>query len=86
MVAGAVRRWLLERDELPERSLVAVCPITVRDRERDAGNDQHGNVLVRRRVGFGYAAGADVVPDVRLIPLTEECLAELEASVGSPSG
>ena len=34
------------------------------------------------RVGFGYAAGADAVPDIdTLIPLTEECLAELEAAV-----
>ncbi|OBI21908.1 diacylglycerol O-acyltransferase [Mycobacterium sp. E2327] len=196
LVSGAVRRWMLERGELPERSLVAVCPITVRARERDDGNDQHGNMfglwlcplgtdlddpaarldLIHRsmsegkqwvakrgsaaslltaagsiaatvifpllpftpklrtgynlpishvpgprsemywngarleeiypvstvydgmalnvttcsyadRIGFGYAAGADVVPDIeKLIPLTEECLAELEASVGARSG
>ncbi|WP_068183107.1 wax ester/triacylglycerol synthase family O-acyltransferase [Mycobacterium sp. UM_CSW] len=196
LVAGAVRRWMLERGELPERSLVAACPITVRARERDEGNDQHGNMfglwlcplgtdmadpaarldLIHRsmsegkqwvakrgstaslltaagsiaatvifpllpftpklrtgynlpishvpgprsemywngarleeiypvstvydgmalnvttcsyadRIGFGYAAGADVVPDIEeLIPLTEECLAELEASVGARSG
>jgi WS/DGAT/MGAT family acyltransferase len=189
MIAGAVRRWLLDRGELPTHSLVAICPITVRDRERDAANDQHGNMfglwlcplgtnlddpaarldLIHRsmsegkqwvakrgsaasllttagsiaatvvfpllpftqklrtgynlpishvpgpraemywngslieemypvstvydgqalnattcsyadRVGFGYAAGADVVPDIdTLIPLTEECLAELES-------
>ncbi|OBI63015.1 wax ester/triacylglycerol synthase family O-acyltransferase [Mycobacterium sp. E796] len=188
MVAGAVRRWLLERGELPERSLVAACPITVRDREHDAANDQHGNMfglwpcplgtdlddpgarlnLIHRsmaegkqwvakrgsaaslltaagniaatvilpllpltpkirtgynlpishvpgprsemywngarleeiypvstvydgmalnvttcsyadRIGFGYVAGADAVPDIdTLIPLTEECLTELE--------
>jgi WS/DGAT C-terminal domain len=36
------------------------------------------------RVGFGYAAGADVVPDIdKLIPLTEECLTELESAVGA---
>ena len=35
------------------------------------------------RVGFGYAAGRDVVPDIEtLIPLTEQSLAELEAAVG----
>ena len=35
------------------------------------------------RVGFGYAAGADAVPDIdTLIPLTEQCLSELEAVVG----
>src|SRR5271166_1956205 len=35
------------------------------------------------RVGFGYVAGAEVVPDIHtLIPLTEACLAELESAVG----
>ena len=35
------------------------------------------------RVGFGYAAEADAVPDIdTLIPLTEQCLTELEAAVG----
>jgi WS/DGAT/MGAT family acyltransferase len=193
MVAGAVRGWLLERGELPEQSLVAICPITVRDREHGGANDQHGNMfglwlcplgtnvddpaarldLIHRsmsegkhwvakrgsaasllttaasiaatvvfpllpftpkvrtgynlpishvpgpraemywngahieevypvstvydgqalnvttcsyadRVGFGYAAGADVVPDIdALVPLTEECLTELESAVGA---
>jgi WS/DGAT/MGAT family acyltransferase len=45
MVAGAVRRWLAERGELPNQSLVGVCPITVRGREYDAANDQHGNMF-----------------------------------------
>ncbi len=192
MVAGAVRRWLLDRGELPGQSLVAFCPITVRDREHDTANDQHGNMfglwlcplgtnlddpaarldLIHRsmsegkhwvakrgsaasllsvagsiaatvvfpllpftpkvrtgynlpishvpgpraemywngahieemypvstvydgqalnvttcsyadRVGFGYVAGADVLPDIdTLIPLTERCLTELESAVG----
>ena len=33
------------------------------------------------RIGFGYAAGPEVVPDIdTLIPLTEQCLAELESA------
>ena len=192
MMAGAVRRWLLGRGELPKQSLVAVCPITVRDREHGTANDQHGNMfglwlcpmgtnvddpaarldLIHRsmaegkqwvakrgsaaslltsagsiaatvifpllpftpkirtgynipishlagpasdmywngahieemyplstvydgqalnmttcsyadRVGFGYVAGRDVVPDIdTLIPLTDQCLAELESALG----
>ncbi len=192
MAAGAARRWLLDHGELPRQSLVAICPITVRDRERDAANDRHGNMfglwlcplgtnlddpaarleLIHRsmsegkqwvakrgsaasllttaasiaatvvfpllpftpklrsgynlpishvpgpraemywngarieeiypvstvydgmalnvttcsyadRVGFGYVAGAEVVPDIdTLIPLTEQCLTELESAVG----
>lgn len=35
------------------------------------------------RIGFGYAAGDDAVPDIGdLIPLTERSLAELESAVG----
>jgi WS/DGAT/MGAT family acyltransferase len=191
VVAGVVRRWLLDRGELPKQSLVAICPITVRDRLRPTANDEHGNMfglwlcplatdvddpavrldLIHRslsegkqwvakrgsaaslltaagsiaatllspllpftpkvrtgytlpishvpgpqaemywngahveemypvsavydgqalnvttcsyadRIGFGYVAGSDVVPDIdTLIPLTEECLAELESAV-----
>ena len=35
------------------------------------------------RIGFGYAAGREVVPDIEtLIPLTEQCLSELGAALG----
>jgi hypothetical protein len=35
------------------------------------------------RIGFGYVAGDELMPDIdTLIPLTEECLAELESAVG----
>lgn len=37
------------------------------------------------RIGFGYVAGREVMPDIdTLIPLTEECLTELESGVGVP--
>ena len=45
IVAGVMRHWLRDRGELPKQSLVAVCPITVRDRERDPSSDQHGNMF-----------------------------------------
>lgn len=38
------------------------------------------------RIGFGYVAGRDAVPDIdTLIPLTEQSLVELEAALGVPS-
>lgn len=38
------------------------------------------------QVGFGYVAGVDVVPDIDTpIPLTEQCLTELESAVASLS-
>lgn len=192
MVAGVLRRWLGDRGELPKRSLVGICPITVRDRNSDPSIEQYGNMfglwlcplgtnlddpiarlgLIHRsmsagkqwvakrgsaaslltnaasiaatvvapllpftprirtgfnipishvpgpeaemywngahieeiypvstvydgmalnvttcsysdRIGFGYAAGREAVPDIdTLIPLTEQCLAELESAVG----
>lgn len=33
LIAGAMRAWLLERDQLPDRSLIAMCPVSVRNRE-----------------------------------------------------
>ncbi|MEB3981561.1 wax ester/triacylglycerol synthase family O-acyltransferase [Mycobacterium sp. 663a-19] len=195
VIADVVRRWLRDRGELPRRSLVAACPITVRDRTRATANDQHGNRfglwlcplgtnlddpvarldLIHRsmaegkqwvagrgsaaslltaagsiaatvifpmlpftpkirtgynlpishvpgpqremywngahidemypvsavydgqtlnvttcsyadRIGFGYVAGREAVPDIEsLIPLTEQCLSELEAALGVTS-
>jgi WS/DGAT/MGAT family acyltransferase len=39
--AGALRQYLLEKDELPQRPLVAAVPISVRGRvERDAGGNR----------------------------------------------
>lgn len=43
VVAGVLRRWLQNHDELPRQSLVALCPITVRD--RDSASGQSGNAF-----------------------------------------
>jgi WS/DGAT/MGAT family acyltransferase len=44
LIAGALRAWLLERDQLPERSMVAMCPVSVRDRDAAShGEDNAGN-------------------------------------------
>jgi hypothetical protein len=45
VVAGVLRCWLLDRGELPKRSLVAICPITVRGREGDMNDDRHGSMF-----------------------------------------
>ena len=44
VVAGALRHWLRDHEELPDHSLVALCPITVRARERQA-DDEQGNMF-----------------------------------------
>jgi len=38
LIAGALRSWLLERDQLPDRTLVAMCPVSVRDLDDDGGS------------------------------------------------
>ena len=47
VVAGVLRSWLIAHEELPKKSLVAICPITVRARGREHGADEgeHGNMF-----------------------------------------
>ena len=42
LITGVLRDWLAKQDELPSQSLVALCPVTVRERNA-AGDDGHGN-------------------------------------------
>ena len=37
LIAGALRSWLHERGQLPDRTMVAMCPVSVRDREDNGG-------------------------------------------------
>jgi diacylglycerol O-acyltransferase len=47
VVAGVLREWLAARAELPDKSLVAICPVTVRGRggRERFGEDSHGNLF-----------------------------------------
>lgn len=45
--AGALRDYLLENDELPEKSLVSMCPINVRD---DSGDTESANQVISMAV------------------------------------
>ncbi|MGD9622603.1 MAG: wax ester/triacylglycerol synthase family O-acyltransferase [Mycolicibacterium sp.] len=44
VVAGVLRRWLLDRQELPAQSLVAICPISVRPRGQ-VPKELHNNMF-----------------------------------------
>ncbi|GAS89464.1 uncharacterized protein RMCB_3560 [Mycolicibacterium brisbanense] len=44
VIAGALRRWLTDHDELPDRSLVAICPIAVHPHDHRRA-DQPGNMF-----------------------------------------
>jgi WS/DGAT/MGAT family acyltransferase len=67
LCAGAVRRWLLEHDELPEQPLVAQIPVSVRTEEQQG---TYGN-----RIGMLSAPVFTNEPDpVRRLRLTHEAL------------
>ncbi len=57
LISGALRAWLLERDQLPERTMVAMVPVSVRDRDGGAeGESNSGN-----KFGLGLCPlGTDV--------------------------
>jgi len=44
VIAGVLRSWLLDHGELPEQSLAALCPITVRGHQHGP-DDGHGNMF-----------------------------------------
>jgi len=45
LVAGVLREWLTTHGELPNKSLVAICPVTVRSRDHVSDEDRHGNLF-----------------------------------------
>lgn len=45
VIAGVLREWLTAHGELPNKSLVAICPVTARGRERATDEDSHGNLF-----------------------------------------
>ncbi|MGZ5396151.1 MAG: wax ester/triacylglycerol synthase family O-acyltransferase [Mycobacterium sp.] len=45
VVAGVLREWLIAHGELPNKSLVAICPVTMRGREYATDEDRHGNLF-----------------------------------------
>jgi WS/DGAT/MGAT family acyltransferase len=57
LVAGVLRGWLAEQDELPSQSLVALCPVTVREHNA-AEPDGHGN-----QFGLGLCPLATAIDD-----------------------
>lgn len=53
VVAGVLREWLTTHGELPDKSLVAICPVTVRGREHATAEDSHGNLFGLELIPLG---------------------------------
>ena len=76
VIAGAMRYWLAERGELPDRSLVALCPVTVRATGSVAA-DGHGN-----QFGMGMCPlGTDLADDARRLDLVHNGMVNVKKQV-----
>ena len=76
VISGVIRAWLAERDELPDQSLVAICPVTVRSHEQAAA-DEHGN-----QFGLGLCPlGTDIADPRERLDLIHQAMANVKHEV-----
>ena len=76
VISSVLRDWLDERDELPDKSLVAICPVTVRD-HGPAAADSHGN-----RFGLGLCTlRTDIDDPARRLAAVSAAMAALKKEV-----
>jgi WS/DGAT/MGAT family acyltransferase len=78
IVGGALREYLLDKKELPELSLTAMCPISLRsDSDRTAGN-QVGAMFVPLQTNIGNARAR-----LRAVHESTSAAKELQNAVGA---
>jgi len=76
VIAGVVRAWLTAHGELPGRSLVAICPVTVRDRDA-TDSDNHGN-----QFGLGLCTlGTDIDDPAERLALVHSAMTNVKHQV-----
>lgn len=76
VISGVVRAWLAEQDELPQQSLVAICPVTVRSHEQAAA-DEHGN-----QFGLGLCPlGTNIADPLQRLSLIHHAMAGVKHQV-----
>lgn len=76
VISAALRHWLAERGELPDRSLVALCPVTVRPAGSVAA-DSHGN-----QFGMGMCPlGTDLADDAQRLDLVHNAMVNVKKQV-----
>ncbi|ARN72893.1 WS/DGAT/MGAT family O-acyltransferase [Oceanicoccus sagamiensis] len=80
--SGAMRNYLLEKDELPSQSLVSMCPINTRSAAVDPGHTETGNDVSSMSV----ALRTDIAdPKERMLAICQETRSakELTAAIGA---
>jgi WS/DGAT/MGAT family acyltransferase len=80
--AGALRKYLLENDELPDKSLVSMCPINVRD--PNAASASGGNQVVSMSVPL-HTDVADAKERLRAICASTRDAKEYTNAIGARS-
>ena len=76
IVGATLRKWMLHHDELPEQTLVAMCPVSVRSRD-DEGAAQTGNLF-----GLGLCPlGTDIADDLQRLSLIHDAMANIKHQV-----
>ena len=78
LIAGALRAWLLERDQLPERTMVAMCPVSVRARDGlGEGESNSGN-----KFGLGLCPlGTDIADPVERLAFIHLAMTNIKKQV-----
>lgn len=78
VIAGALREWLAANGELPTRTLVAMCPVSVRSHD-DAGAARSGN-----QFGLGLCPlGTDITDPAQRLALIHQAMANIKFQVSS---
>lgn len=78
VIAGALRAWLDANGELPTRTLVAMCPVSVRPHD-NAGAAQSGN-----QFGLGLCPlGTDIADPAQRLTLIHQAMSNIKHQVSS---
>lgn len=78
VIGGALRAWLIGNDELPGRTLVAMCPVSVRSHDK-AGTARGGN-----QFGLGLCPlGTDLDDPIERLSLIHDAMSNIKHQVSS---
>ncbi len=78
LVAGVLRQFLLDRDELPESSLVAMVPVSVHDRSDRPGRNQVSGMFTKLETHI-----ADPVERIKAIAEANTTAKEHSSAIGA---
>lgn len=80
VISGALRQWLIDVGELPARSLVAMCPVSVR--ARDATATETGTASAGNRFGLGLCPlGTELADPAERLALVHEAMSRIKRQV-----